>query len=71
MEARDFGAHLHSQICIEIAQRFIKQEHFGFSDNCATEGDALTLATGKGFRLAFQQMSDAEDIGRLLNSGLD
>ena len=74
MQPHQLGAHLHAQFCIQIRQRFIKQNHFGSFHNSAADRHALTLPARQRRWLAVQQMLQFEHFGGfqypLLNFGL-
>ena len=58
----NLGTHLDAKLGIEIGKRLVHEEDFRVAHDCATEGDALALATGKGFVLAVEVFRDLEDL---------
>jgi hypothetical protein len=54
LQRRDLGAGLHAQLGVEVGQRLVHEEDLGGADDGAAHGDALTLATGEGLRLALE-----------------
>ena len=64
MQLLDLRAHLHAQLGIEVAERFVEQEDLWVAYNGAPHGDALALAAGKLARETMQELFEAEDLGR-------
>ena len=56
VQATDLHPHLHAQLRIEVAQRFIEQEDFGMSDDRSTNGDALAFTTREVLRFTVQKV---------------
>ena len=67
----DLGAHLVAQLGVQVAQRFVHQEHLGVPHDGAADGDALALAAGQGLGLAAQVFGDAQDLRRLADPAVD
>ena len=55
MEPGQLRSHLDAQLCVQIRQRFVKQERFGLANDGPAHGHALTLTTGKLFGFSIQQ----------------
>ncbi len=64
MQPRDLDAHLGAKIGIEIAERFVEQEHVGRAGDGAADGDALALAARQLARLALEQGFELQDRSR-------
>ena len=71
VQLADLGTGLHAQFRIEVRQRFIEEEDCRVADDGATDGYTLALAAGELFRLAIQQLADAEDVRRLFDFLVD
>ena len=56
LQAADFGAHLVTQLGVEIRQGLVHQADGRLRDDGAPEGDALALAAGQLGRLALEQV---------------
>ena len=46
VQALDLGAHVDSQLRVQVRQRLVEQEHQRIPNQCAAHGDALTLTAG-------------------------
>ena len=62
VQPADFHPHLHAQLRIKVAQRFIKQEHLRMPDDRPTHSNTLTFAAGEMFRFAVQQVRNTENF---------
>jgi hypothetical protein len=71
LQFADLGAHLDSQLRIDIGERLVHQEDFRFSDDGTPQCDPLPFTSGQLFWLAGQEMLDVEDLSRLANFLLD
>ena len=67
----DLRAHLNAQLGVEVRERLVHQEHLWAAHDCATHGDALTLATGERFRQTVEIVHQAEHLSGLLGACLD
>ena len=67
----DLRAHLYPQLGIQIAQRFIKQEHFGVAHNRPPKGNALSLSTRQLSWTAMQQRYDIQYFGATAHRCID
>ncbi len=67
LELLEFDPHLCAEFGIQIRQRLVEQKHFGISDDCPTERDALLLAPGEIVGFAIQQLTDSEHLGGRLD----
>ena len=65
MQVGQFGAHLHAQLGVEIAERLVEQEGRGMADHGAAQRHALLLAARELAGFACQQLSDIERLGGL------
>ncbi len=70
-QALDLGAHLHSQLGIEIRQRLVEQEHLRVAHDGAPHRHALPLAAGELARHARHQRVDVEDSRRVFDAPAD
>ena len=70
-ELDELGAHLVTQLCVEVAQRFVHEEDLRMTHDGAADGDALALAAGERFGLSLQILGDAEDLRRFLHLLVD
>ncbi len=64
LQSPDLGAQFDAQLGIQVAQRFIEQEHRWGAHQRPGDRDPLLLATGQLTRLARQQILDADAGGR-------
>src|SRR5919199_1789071 len=55
---------------VERCERLVEQEQAGRSEQCAADGDALLLATGKGAGAAVQQRPETEEIEHVIEANL-
>jgi hypothetical protein len=62
---------LHPQLRIKVGQRLIEKEGLRFANDGTAERDALSLATGKLPRLAFQQMVETENVRCIAHATFD
>ena len=61
-EAEDLGAHLVSQLCVQIRQWLIHQHHLGLSDYGPADGNPLPLASTKLLRLPVKKMGKTKNL---------
>ena len=71
VQLRELIAHAYAECGIQIRQWLIKQEHFRFANDGATDGDPLTLAAGQVLRFALQQVLDVQNLRRIVDGGID
>ena len=71
MQLGDLGSHLSTEFCVQVGQRFVQQEHFGFTNDCTAQGNTLALAAGQRFGFPIQQVGDVQDPGSFFYSLLD
>jgi hypothetical protein len=57
MHALDLEAHLFAQVCVEIGQRLVEQQHRRADDDGAGERHALLLAARELGRIAVGEMA--------------
>ena len=67
----DFRAHLVPQLGVQVAQRFVHQEHLGVPDHGAADGHALALAAGQGAGFPGQVFGDAQNLRRVGDAFVD
>ena len=68
LDPRDLGPHLHSQLRVEVRQRFVHQERLRVPHDRPTHRNPLPLAPGERGRLAVEQLVEAEDACRFLHA---
>ena len=71
MQFGDLGAHLHTELRVQVGERFVHQEDLRIADDRATQGDALTLAAGERLRLTVEKLLDAQNLRGLANELVD
>ena len=64
LQRKQFGAHVHPQLGIEIRQRLVEQQHLGLDRDGARERDALLLAAGELVRPARAEFGEAHQVER-------
>ncbi len=52
MQPRDFRAHLHPHLGVEVGQRLVEKKDLGIAHDGAAQSDALPLAAGERLRLS-------------------
>ena len=62
LHARDLGAHLHAQTCVEVGERLVHEEDARVADDRAAHRDALALAARELARLALEQVCEPERL---------
>src|SRR6266571_7040669 len=67
----DLGTRGHTQLRVQIRERFVQQEDIRLAHNRSTQGYPLALSPGELFGLAFEQLLQAQDFSRLLHSRVD
>jgi hypothetical protein len=65
MQLFDFGAHVQTQLRIQVGQGLIEQVKLGLARQRPPDGNALALASGKLARLAIEQVFDLQQRGTL------
>ena len=65
LHAADFVADFDLEARVEVAHRFVEQQHVRLLDQRARHGNALLLAAGKLGRLAVEQILDLQHLGNL------
>ena len=71
VEFFDFAAHLIAQLCIQVGQRLVKQEHLGLAHDGAANRHPLALPARQGCGLALQQVLDAQQACGIQHPALD
>ena len=71
LDARDLGAHLHAQACVEVREGLVHQEDPWLAHDRAAHRDALALAAGELAWLALQQLAQAERLAGALDPAPD
>jgi hypothetical protein len=67
----DFEAHVDPQSGVEVGERFVEEEGFGFAHDGAADGDALTLATRQRARPAVEIARQVQRAGRVVDLLVD
>ena len=62
VQLAELSSHLHTQLSVEVGQRFVHQEHLWFTHNGTANSNTLTLTTGKRLRLAVEQILDTQHL---------
>src|SRR5438876_32365 len=71
MELLEHRTRLDAQLRVEVRERLVHQEDGGLTRDRSADGDALPLPAGELFRLALEQLADAEHLRGLVHSPLD
>ncbi len=71
MQKLDFRTHLHAQLGIQVAQRFVEKENRRATGQCPAHGHPLSLPTGKLGGFPIQKLFDLEHLRDFLHSFLD
>ena len=71
VEPAQLGAHLHTQLRIQVGQRLIHQERLRLTHDGTTHRHTLTLTTRQRLRLAVQELGDLEDLRGFLHTTID
>ena len=64
----NFKRQAFAQVDVEVRERFIKQDQFGFRGQCARQCHALLLATGELVRVLFTLTGEADGFKQLRNT---
>ena len=67
----DFRSHRSAELRVQVGQRFVEKEHFGFADDGTAERDTLSLTAGQSLGLSGQIVGDAENFRRRLDLLVD
>ena len=70
-QRQDLGAHLVSQLCVQIGQRFVHQKNLRLAHDGTADGHALPLTAGERLRLTLQEFSDGKALGRFFDLLVD
>ena len=71
VQALELGAHLLTQLRVQVAQRLIHEEHLRAGREGAGDGDALLLAAGKLGGVALFKLLDLEQGEQLVHAPAD
>ena len=71
MEAGDLGAHLHTQLGIQVGERLVHQEDARLPHDGAPQRDALLLAAGERGGPALELAGNAEQRGGMRDAARD
>jgi len=71
LQAFDLGAHVQTELSVEITQGFIKQQQVGFFNKRSSQGHTLLLSTRKLCRFALQQVPQLHERCNVLDFALD
>ena len=67
----DLGAHLVTELGVQVGQRLVHQEDGRVADDGAADGHTLALAAGQGLGLAVQILGNVQDLGSLADLLVD
>ena len=71
MQRLYLGAHLDTEFCIQIGQRFIEEEDGGVANDGAAHRHALALSTRQLPGVAIEESGEIEDRGGIVHLLLD
>ena len=60
LDAQDLGAHLDTQLRIEVRERLVHEERLRFAHDCTAHGHTLALPAGERSRLPAERLLEAE-----------
>ena len=63
MQLANLAAHLHPELCVQVRQRLVEQEHLRIAHDCPSHGDALPLSTGQLAWASIKKLPDTENRG--------
>jgi hypothetical protein len=69
VQRRDLGSDLHSQLGIEVGERFVHEEHAGVAHHRAAHRDSLPLTARQRAGHALQEVLQCQEAGRLRDLG--
>src|SRR5580704_16068663 len=61
MQLANLAAHLHPELCVQVRQRLVEQEHLRVAHDCSSPGDALPLSTGQLAWASIKKLPDTEN----------
>ena len=67
----NLGSHLGTELSVQVGQRFVQQEHFGFTNDSTAQRNTLALAAGQRLGFPVQQVGDVQNPGSFFHSLLD
>ena len=67
MQLGNLNSHLYTQLCVQVGQRLIHQEHLGVTYDSTSHSHTLSLTTGQSLRLTIQQLLQIQNPGCFLN----
>src|SRR5690606_17765188 len=70
-QSLDFGAHLSTQLGVQVRQWLVEEENLGVAHDCAPHGHPLALAAGQSLWPAVEKPIDVQELGCLLHTFLD
>ena len=65
-ELDDLGAHLVTQLGVQVAQRLVHEEHLRVTHHGTADGNTLTLVAGQCFRFAVEILGEVENFSNFL-----
>ena len=71
LQLLDDGAHLHSQLGVQITQRLVHQQNTWLDNKSSGQSHTLLLTAGQFVGLPVCQMGDLHQFQRLVNLGFD
>src|ERR1700733_70122 len=70
MQLANLAAHLHPELCVQVRQRLVEQEHLRIAHDCPSHGDALPLTTGQLAWASIKKLPDTENRGGATDTGV-
>jgi hypothetical protein len=71
VQIRKFGAHLNTELGVEVGKGLIKKEYLGITDYSPSYGDTLALAARKSLGLAVQEFLNVQNTGRFVDTAFN
>ena len=63
----DLGAHLVTELGVQVGQRLVHEEHLGLTHDGAADGNTLALAAGQSLGLPVEVLGDVQNLGGFLD----
>ena len=70
-QLNELGAHLVTELGVQVGQRLVHQEDLGVAHDSAADGDALTLAARKRLGLTVEVLGNAQNFSSGANLAVD
>ena len=71
MELTNLCTHLHTQLRVQVGERFVHQEYLRLTYDCTAERNTLSLTAGKRFRLSVEQVLNIKNLCRFVYAALN